>query len=58
MDNKLSHASKDLIEAHDDWEEANNLQYPSQFWTVIEATHLTALTGARDIDRDAGMDTY
>ena len=55
---QLSDASKDLIEAHDDWEEANNLQDPLQFWTIIEATHLTAQTGAREIDRDAAMDAY
>ena len=55
---QLSDASKDLIESHDDWVDANNLQDPMQFWTIIEVTHLTAQTGVRDIDRDAAMDAY
>ena len=34
------------------------MQDPIGHWEIIEATHLTAQTGARDVDKNAAMDAY
>ena len=55
---QLSENSKDLVEANDNWENIRDMQDPIGLWEIIEATHLTAQTGARDIDQNAAMDAY
>ena len=53
----LSVASKDLIEAEDDWVDTEEEQDPLQLWHIIERTHLTNITGSTDIDRYNAMES-
>ena len=54
----LSPASKDLVEAEDEWETVNEDQDPLELWRIVERTHLTHVTGSTDIDRADAMDAY
>ena len=54
----LSPASKDLVEAENEWETVNVDQDPLELWRLIERTHLTHVTGSTDIDRADAMDAY
>jgi len=54
----LSTASKDLVEAEDDWADTELEQDPLQLWRIVERTHLTNITGSTDIDRHNAMETY
>ena len=54
----LSPASKNLVEAEDEWDEVNQDQDPLELWRLVERTHLTRVTGSTDIDRNNAMEAY
>ena len=54
----LSPASKDLVEAEDEWDEVEEHQDPLELWHLIERTHLTRITGSTDIDHYNAMEAY
>ena len=54
----LSQASKDLVEAEDEWEQVNEDQDPLELWHLVERTHLTRITGSTDIDRANALEAY
>ena len=54
----LSPASKDLVEAEDEWEDVEERQDSLELWRIIERTHLTRITGSTDIDRYNAMEAY
>jgi len=52
---QLSPASKQLVQAHNDWNNADRDKNPLQLWQIITATHIAARTGNPAMDRRAAL---